>query len=532
MLQIPQPFGNDIQGRDTSLVPIVIIGIEHFLSIKPFFFHGQNYSPLLDPIPSLKESIDIETRKYKISNVTINIINSEYEGKRFSDHIISPNTDIIIRWVSPSATLFLDSMLIYVGKVRDYKFDDSRVTITAEDKSQSIVHVNMPINKLGVGDDVPDNYKGKPYPIVYGDVDKSPCVLKSSLEEDEFGKISGHLDIYPWFVDGNNGNIGITENLQTYHADSYMPIPSNLSSLYTEVGTDSGTGQVFSTFKGANSSIVMDETVTGYFKLLSTGNNPISNNLVPIRDYRELNELKLIGLRQEADLLNSLIDSNAGTGIDALEKNNNFTTLISGRADLSGITYEKILGSFVRDSVATVTEWDGSSLLTPIEGVDNDINPELQVAEYIDRAMPAVEVESGFVHGDFFGEILIIDYDLPVFYGNVEERYGSGTISLGIVNNLELLVSPHSENFANDTDTDVWHSTNLDSSKIFVFTDSPNSSKFTILLYLQGSGIGIKCATKIDLNKLNVIRYGLIKSPIKLDYYARAVSESSSIISI
>ena len=35
---------------------------------------------------------------------------------------------------------------------------------------------------MGDGNNIQDKYKNKPIPIVYGEVDKSPCVLESSAE--------------------------------------------------------------------------------------------------------------------------------------------------------------------------------------------------------------------------------------------------------------------------------------------------------------------------------------------------------------
>ena len=66
MLELPQFFENDIQGRDTALVPIVKIG-DIYISTNSMIYDGNPVLPLLTSNPSLKESIDISTRRYKIS---------------------------------------------------------------------------------------------------------------------------------------------------------------------------------------------------------------------------------------------------------------------------------------------------------------------------------------------------------------------------------------------------------------------------------------------------------------------------------
>ena len=120
MALTPQPnFENDIQGRDTALVPLVIIGTPFFgavaadyttISTNQWTNGVWTAKPLLLNIPSLKESIDIEKRNYKISSVNLDISNYEYEGKRFSELVAEHpvisnsliNTECRIFWVSPT----------------------------------------------------------------------------------------------------------------------------------------------------------------------------------------------------------------------------------------------------------------------------------------------------------------------------------------------------------------------------------------------------------------------------------------------
>ena len=98
-LVLPPKFRNDIQGKDTALVPIVQIGnIIISTNSLPIC------KPLLLNIPSLKESIDIEKRNYKISSVNIDISNFPYDGQRFSELVDNSliNTPVNIYWTSPS----------------------------------------------------------------------------------------------------------------------------------------------------------------------------------------------------------------------------------------------------------------------------------------------------------------------------------------------------------------------------------------------------------------------------------------------
>jgi len=202
-LSLPPNFEKDIQGRDTNLVPLVRIGNVSgsyedyiFISTNSITIVEDVFKPLLLNIPSLKESIDIEKRNYKISSVNLDISNFPYEGKRFSDLAANTqagnnsliNTEVRIWWASPSGNIpYTDpsgtnddsAMQIYSGTIRRYTHDDEKVRLVVEDRSQATLHKDLPLAYLGTGDDVPDKYKNKPIPMVYGHVDRSPCVISS-----------------------------------------------------------------------------------------------------------------------------------------------------------------------------------------------------------------------------------------------------------------------------------------------------------------------------------------------------------------
>ena len=144
MLTLPLNFSNDIAGRDTALIPIVVIyksgwDFSEFINISTNHVTLDNgtviFKPLLLNIPSLKESIDIEKRNYKISSINLDISNYEYEGKRFSelapDSLINANCNIY--WTSPSVTDLVGTdgaaFRIFNGTIRRYTHDDEKVRL-------------------------------------------------------------------------------------------------------------------------------------------------------------------------------------------------------------------------------------------------------------------------------------------------------------------------------------------------------------------------------------------------------------------
>ena len=161
MLYIPPKFKSDINGRDTNLIPLVLFGTyspgetnhDYDANNSPFIAISTNsvtvgsdyFKPLLLSIPGIKESIGIERRNYKISNVTLSVANIPYDGKRFTELLEETsaiNMEVRIFWASPSitgTTLYdfnpdwVDSgdadgsaLLVFYGVIRDYKYNDEK----------------------------------------------------------------------------------------------------------------------------------------------------------------------------------------------------------------------------------------------------------------------------------------------------------------------------------------------------------------------------------------------------------------------
>ncbi|MAH45635.1 hypothetical protein CMI37_07385 [Candidatus Pacearchaeota archaeon] len=266
-LILPPNFSRDIQNRDTNLVPVVVIGSlrgvttwdkiitvsTNTVSIEAFNFkstgtpwmeHTIEAKPLLLNVPSLKESIDIEKRSYKISNANIDISNYKYDGARFSELIGDAsliNTECRIFWVSPSTSLIYPidryddvqdnwAMQAYFGTIRKYTHDDEEVKLVVEDKTQATLHRDLPLSQKYLTEEngfanVPKRYKNKPIPMVYGHVDRSPCVISS------FNKNTTDDD---WNTEGTSFNLEIdSAPLSGIVQDKPAPnAPDNTGFLY------------------------------------------------------------------------------------------------------------------------------------------------------------------------------------------------------------------------------------------------------------------------------------------------------------
>ena len=77
MLNLPQKFQNDIQGKDTYLVPLINIDDRIYLSTNKISLDN-NYMPLVKDLGSISESIDVNKKNFTISSIRLSFYNYEY----------------------------------------------------------------------------------------------------------------------------------------------------------------------------------------------------------------------------------------------------------------------------------------------------------------------------------------------------------------------------------------------------------------------------------------------------------------------
>lgn len=172
---ISDSFRQDILSKNTKIIPIVLIEKvtqKEIISpvyippvINPMGFSTNNLEisessdnpsiylrPILLGLPKLKESIDIESGRYKISSVTLNFSNVEYNGVRMSDMFTNSmmiNETVSIHLKSQSCTTITPSLrdvsndlknndcaVLYAGKIRDISHTDEKLTIRLEDYTE------------------------------------------------------------------------------------------------------------------------------------------------------------------------------------------------------------------------------------------------------------------------------------------------------------------------------------------------------------------------------------------------------------
>ena len=228
-------FLDDIKSKHLTNYVLVTIGDNIRISTQNINFDGEYYKPILMNIPSISESLDIEQRKYKISSVTLNISDYEHDGVRFSDSLNTlMNKEVNIYYSSPSCITLEDCYLAGTFIVRSFNQNEDTINLGCEDFSQDKLHTDFPLNEL-TGENVDEKYQNKSIPMVFGLVDRSPCVIENLGSNEDGGGYKIIADFFEnlQFNDDNLVN-GILSPLYIFN-ESYANIPAkrflNLSNI-------------------------------------------------------------------------------------------------------------------------------------------------------------------------------------------------------------------------------------------------------------------------------------------------------------
>ena len=85
MITLPNKIERDIQGNQTSLIPLIVIAPEsddpiYISTIKGLFDANIFFEDRGLNVSSIKESISLETNKFQINNLSLSLNNYEING--------------------------------------------------------------------------------------------------------------------------------------------------------------------------------------------------------------------------------------------------------------------------------------------------------------------------------------------------------------------------------------------------------------------------------------------------------------------
>ena len=218
MIELPQRFQNDIQGKDTYLVPLVVINDSIYLSTGKVTLGNQYYDPLIKSLGNIKESIDIFEKKFKVSSVSMDFFNYEYNNKRlldrfFEDEIINASVDVYYK--SQSALSLNDCIKVYTGYVKEIVERSDFVGLEIEDRTEQVLGKKVPYNFTKTAD-LPEEQRNKPIPIVYGQVDRCPLVY---LDNDNLDNANTYK------LSADDFDIVNIDDLKVFTGEAYLSAP-------------------------------------------------------------------------------------------------------------------------------------------------------------------------------------------------------------------------------------------------------------------------------------------------------------------
>ena len=178
---ISQKFIEDTQNRSINIVPLIHIEKDSinniYLSTNSLTFEDKYYNPILLNISSIRESLNLQSKNYSISNMTIDISNALVGNKRFSDYSGDlTNAIVTVYWKSPNTNTINECIRVFVGKIRNISTQTNKIKLSIEDYSQDEMHKDVPISIMTNSENttVTEKYLNTPIPMVYGYLKNSP----------------------------------------------------------------------------------------------------------------------------------------------------------------------------------------------------------------------------------------------------------------------------------------------------------------------------------------------------------------------
>lgn len=522
-LELPPKFANDIVGRDTALIPIVKIG-DIYISTNSMTYDSQPIFPLLTSNPSLKESVDIEKRNYKISNISITLSNYPYEGKRFSERVEGSliNEPVEVYWISPSTATFGEAFKIYQGQVRRYDHDDSNCKITAEDRSQATLHKDLPLSENYIKENAPEKYIGSAKSMVYGTV-LSPCVIENAPPETETGIGGGNIKI---IADSSpesdvniyqqNSTMPPTCELYIYEDNHYIQIPAKMQSPnYNQAEFFEYPRESIQHDNGANNII----TIISENEEDDDDNNTIANNLIAGFKTAKTHRMIFSPLQKQSTHFSE-------EGSQVLATNTWYTSI--GRNLDNNNRY--IAGSILLDFHSG---WNGDSFLTYLEETVQD-------AQY-DGAFNDLGGLGAGSEASIVGFVANID---GISTSNVKESQGILKFEIelyiaGLVTWNERTIAPITFRYGRNIEDNVLQQEVLDTlitdhtlheweliqtiNKAVQVNDMEKIFMYARPQLGAGSWGG---AVKLKINSMEMEQWGLFEGVLNKDYYATVIGRT------
>ena len=225
----------DVEGSRTSLTPLVVIAPDtedpiYISTVKGSFDANIYFEDRNLQLPSIKESINLQTNKFQINNLTFTVSNYTKNNQRFSDFVYDKNLmneSVDVYYKTQSCQTLDDCLLVYRGNIRRFTHDEKVCKVQLEDVTEDKLTMEVPRAQTGFRSNVyNDDYVDKPIPILYGKVEKAPAIpfLEESVDtaesivkvicDDTLGGDNKRIEVGTFFPDEvSEGFLSETNNI-------------------------------------------------------------------------------------------------------------------------------------------------------------------------------------------------------------------------------------------------------------------------------------------------------------------------------
>ena len=289
MLNVPQAFLNGYTGNTSSVYPIVVItagdNIIRLSQIKGVF-DGEYYEDRFLKVNSINEKIDIQEKKFQVNQVRVQVSNYIINQIRFSEKFKNfsfTNAKVDIYYANKACKTLDDCLFIFKGFVKSYEGNKESVSFSIEDHSQyTLDQKSFP--KYSTVDPEAESVaesKDAYFPVVYGEVDKSPMLFSKGTNGTVFSQIYPEAYLFGIRI----GGIRETENpLLMFRDDMYLPVPEKFRPL-PDIGGEGFliNGFDYTRYNNTSQYTMPEEDGRNYIQLEKRSSDVIgSNYLLPL----------------------------------------------------------------------------------------------------------------------------------------------------------------------------------------------------------------------------------------------------------
>ena len=249
MINLPEKFANDIQGRETFIVPaikILLTGSNNendflYVSTSKITIAGNHYQALINKAPKITTSTGTpNTKSFKVSNLKLTLSDIKYKKNEYLSDIIMKggvmNARVKYYLKTPSAKALEDCFLAFEGHIRNITHNSGQVVLDVEDGLEAIVGKSVP-QRHADPRNLPDVHKNKLIPIVYGYVDKAPLIYMS---RPSFFNSNTQMYFDDWYLMADDAYITLLTDAYIYDNNAYARMLQE-----TNIFQEAAVGSVF-----------------------------------------------------------------------------------------------------------------------------------------------------------------------------------------------------------------------------------------------------------------------------------------------